>query len=134
MVVADPLISCYGHEMDDRDDQLDGLRIRQLSTLRRATYRSRSHAIIAAGVCAVAGVQFGILMVGQLRTAGFGLRAVIYGVCSVLAAIGVRHFIGRARRLNQELKLAKGDRPSAEPNFTTLGDGGDLIDKLENIE
>ena len=51
---------------DDRAAELDGMRIRQLASLRRAAYRSRSHAVIAMLLCAVAVIQAGILLVEHL--------------------------------------------------------------------
>jgi predicted RNA-binding Zn-ribbon protein involved in translation (DUF1610 family) len=50
------------------EDELELGRIMQISKLRLATYRSRSHAIIAAIVCVVALVQLIFLIVGGWRT------------------------------------------------------------------
>src|SRR4051812_27967569 len=43
--------------VDPRADELDGIRIKQLATLKRSAYRSRSHAVVACVVCVVAMVQ-----------------------------------------------------------------------------
>ena len=43
--------------LDYRRPDLDGLRIRQFAAMKRAAYRSRSHAIVAMLLCAVAAVH-----------------------------------------------------------------------------
>ena len=53
-------------------DELDRNRIRQRFALRRALYRSRSYAIIAAVVCAVAVAQLGQSALHVIRGRSFG--------------------------------------------------------------
>lgn len=118
----------------DEDAQLDGLKIRQLSTLRRATYRSRSHAIIATGVCGVAAVQCGVMAGHELRTAGLSVYIFGYAIFLVLGIWGTIFFTRRAIRLHREAKQTTIPQPQSTPDFSTLGDGSDLADRLNRIE
>lgn len=119
--------------MSQRDDELDGLKIRQIAQLRRATYRSRSYAIIAAAACAVVGVQLGIMAAGNVRQAGWGIRPIAYLlILAGLLALGA-YFVGRARELHREASAARLPEPSAPPNFTTLSDGSQQVSNLEQI-
>src|SRR5688500_6079032 len=80
-----------------RDQQLDGLRIRQLATARRAASRARSYAVIAAGVCLVAAGQFAwIIRFAPLRHAIF----------AILSLAGFVYFARLARRLHGEATRA----------------------------
>ena len=107
-----------------RDDELDGLRIRQLATARRAAYRARSYAIIAAAVCLVATGQF----LWIVRTAP--LRYALFAAASLA---GFVYFARMARRLNEEATRPTLAEPVREPDFTSLGDGSEAWKKLNDI-
>jgi hypothetical protein len=120
--------------VDDHDAQLDSLRIRQVALLRRATYRSRSHAIIAAAVCAVAAVQVGWMAVEAVR-AGQQVWASLGYLCGAVGAVwGSCWFIRKAMRLQHETARLETPPPSGSPDFSTLRDGSDVVQRLENIE
>ena len=81
------------------EDELDHFRITQRATLRRALYRSRSYAIIAAVVCVVAGVQLAIWIINTIRTRSFGW-SLAYTALLIASAIGAAHFYRRAAALH----------------------------------
>src|SRR5688500_20375866 len=58
---------------DERADELDGLRIRQLSALRRGAYRGRSYALIGVGACVVTAIQLLLMMIAHVRGRGWGV-------------------------------------------------------------
>src|SRR5690242_14638162 len=86
----------------DRSDELDGVRIRQLATLRRAAYRARSQAIIAAVVCAFAILQAGYLLMAQLIHTGYSGRILLYALFILAGAYGAIFFFRRAVALHRE--------------------------------
>jgi hypothetical protein len=121
-------------EPDERDDELDGLRIRQLSALRRSAYRSRSHAFIAMCVCAVAVVQASVLLVQYLREFGFGWRPLVYLGFIVAGAFGVTFFLRRTTSLHKLAKQSMIAPPTTPPDFSTLSDGTQRWKNLEEIQ
>src|SRR5438046_2994861 len=118
----------------DRSAELDGLRIRQLATLRRAAYRSRSHAIVAMLVCAAAVVQAGYLLIQHLIHAGFSGRVLIYTGFILAGAYGAFFFSRRALALHREAKQSHLQDPSTPPDFSTLSDGSQRLKNLEEIQ
>src|SRR5262245_19039332 len=83
-------------EAADRQEELDGLRIRQLASLRRSEYRSRSHAIIAMLVCAVAAAQLALRTWLRVRVIGWTCVPILCAVLIPVAAWGAIHFYRRA--------------------------------------
>lgn len=120
--------------MNDRDDELDGLRIRQFATLRRAIYRSRSHAIIAAGVCTVAGIQLGVMIVREIISGPSILTIAGYLAGIAISCWGITYFMKRAIQFHREAQRTTLPPPPAPPDFTQLGDGSDVVDRLNRIE
>jgi hypothetical protein len=104
-----------------REDELDGVRI---AIARRAAYRARSYAIIAAAVCLVAAGQF----VWTVRAAP--VRHAIFAAASLA---GFVYFARLARRLHDETKGSILPNPTTPPDFTGLGDGGEASKKLEDV-
>jgi hypothetical protein len=120
---------------DDRDDELSALRIRQLTTARRAAYRSRSYCVVGAIVCVVAFVQFTWNGVAELRGAGLGVRPIAYVFAAPLAAWGAFYFFRKAMAFDREAKqsVLPETPPPGEPDFSTLGDGSERWKNLEDI-
>jgi hypothetical protein len=119
---------------DDRADELDGMRIRQLATLRRAAYRSRSHTVIAMLVCAVAVVQSMTLLVRHLVNYGVGPWVPAYAIFAIASIYGAIFFMRRAVALNRELHQVQIDRPTTPPDFSTLSDGSQRWKNLEDLK
>ena len=118
----------------DRSAELDGLRIRQLATLRRAAYRSRSHAIVAMLVCAAAVVQAGFLLVQHLIRIGLDARLLLYGAFILAGAYGAFFFYRRAVALHREATESHLENPTTPPDFSTLSDGSQRWKNLEEIQ
>ena len=118
---------------DDRDDELDHGRISQRATLRRALYRSRSYAIIAAVVCAVAVMQLGVSSYHAMRSPAIAWAA-IYIALMFAAIIGAVYFYRRAMAFHQEAKQSElRTDPQTPPDFTALGDGREPWEKLNDV-
>jgi hypothetical protein len=114
---------------------MDALRVRQLSAVRRSTYRARSYCVVALGVCAVAAAQLVLLTVRHVRHAGWQLRPIGY-VCGIgAAAMAGAFFFRRAAELSRELRTppaALAD-PQSPPDFSTLSDGSQTWKNLEQM-
>ena len=119
---------------DDRAAELDGMRIRQLASLRRAAYRSRSHAVIAMLLCAVAVIQAGILLVEHLLQFGIAPRVALYAAFVLVGGYGAVFFARRAIALHREAKQSRLETPNVAPDFSTLSDGSQRWKNLENLE
>jgi hypothetical protein len=113
--------------------ELDGLRIRQLASLRRSEYRSRSHAIIAMLVCAVAAAQLALTTWLRVRAIGWTSVPLLCAALIPLAVWGTVHFYRRAIELHREATRPMQDVPQEAPDFSTLGDGSEQIDRLDEI-
>jgi hypothetical protein len=128
-------------EHDNRDAreaneaiELSNLRIRQHAALKRAAYRSRSYAIVAAAACIGAVAQLLWLIIGQLRGARSVGRIALYIAFLLAAGFGIRFFIRKAIALHQEAIKSSIAEPTAPPDFSKLNDGSDLIDRLNNVK
>jgi hypothetical protein len=118
---------------NDRDAELDGVRIRQLAAMRRATYRSRSHAVIATLVCVVAAMQATIYLVQHLLHLGFSWRVLLYAAFVIAGSYGAIFFARRAIALHREATQSRVLEPSSPPDFSTLSDGSQRWKDLEDI-
>lgn len=126
-----------GTPADRRGDfaqELDGLRIRQVSTLRRGTSRARSYVVIALIISVVASVQLILMTIDHVAAGGWGLMPVGYllfvGVLLMLAG----YFGRRALELHRELHTPPPLPPvEGEPDFSTLSDGSQHWKNLEDI-
>jgi hypothetical protein len=116
------------------DVELDGVKIRQFTALRRSAIRMRSWLLIGAAVCAVGAMQLLILAV-QLahRNRSWGVWQTLYIAIAGLAVFGIRHFLRKAGRYKREIEKPLLKDPEAPPDFSTLGDGSDRWKNLEDI-
>jgi hypothetical protein len=104
------------------DDELNGLRIRQLATARRAAYRARSYAIVAATVCLVAAGQF----LWHARSSPVRQLALAATSMVIFA-----YFARLARRLHEEATRPFTTEPTTPPDFAPLGDGTEGWKRVE---
>lgn len=119
------------------EDELDGLRIRQYTALRRGAFRARSYALIGAVACAFAGVLLLLIAVAHAvaTRGGFLLVPVgcALGSCAALAM--ALHFGRRVRELSREIDTPAPlpPTPPGGPDFSTLSDGSQQWKNLEDI-
>lgn len=110
-------------EVEEKRDDLDGLRIRNISLLRRTAYRGRSYCLIGMILCSAAGVQLLVRAGGAMWRWGQPLYAVAYGLGAILAGVVAVRFYRRAAAYGQEARQSALSNPSAPPDFTSLQDG-----------
>lgn len=115
------------------DVELDYGRIQQRATLRRALYRSRSYAIIAAVVCAVAIVQLGSSSYHAIQNHAI-IWATVYIGLMVAGAIGSIYFYRRAIAFHHEAKQSDASfGAQSPPDFSTLDSGSQPWEKLNDV-
>jgi hypothetical protein len=116
---------------EDREHELDGLRIRQVSALRRGAYRARSIAIIVAAACLVAAVQLAV----EAFTGVWPTYRAISGALAVFAFFAAVHFARRVAALQREIRTPPPmpPEPPGGPDFTTLSDGSQQWKNLEDV-
>ena len=139
-----------GAEVEDADDpqrragrggagpdteELDGLRIRQVSVLRRGAIRAQSYCIIAAGGCLVGAGQLVFMTVKHVRERGWEKKPVGYVIFAVLALMAATYFWRLVVEYARELRRPgpEAERPEAEPDFSTLSDGSHQWKNLEKL-
>ncbi len=114
----------------NRERDLDGKRIRALSTERRAMYRTRSVLILG-----IAGCGFGIyLIANELLHQSFsrsGRTAML--VLAIGCAMGVPFFWKKIVALQAELRKPMMLDPTEPPDFEPLGDGSQTLRQLEEM-
>jgi len=125
-------------EMESRegpdDDQLSALRIKQIATLRRAAYRSRSHAVVACAACAVVAVQLVWNTISDLRGGAFSIKSAGYGLFALAGIYGAVHFFGRARAYHRMARQTALHEPAEPPDLSSLSDGSQRWKNLEQVE
>jgi len=118
---------------DASADQLSTLRIRQFASARRAAYRARSYAVMAAGVCVIAVVQLIWMTLRHVRTTGWGKQPIGYALFAAIALFGLWFFISRAIALHREATKSALPDPASPPDFSTLDNGSKRWKNLEDV-
>jgi hypothetical protein len=115
------------------EEELDGLRIRQVALAKRATIRAVSYLLIAGVACAVLIGQLIYLTVRRVLHVGWGPRPVAYLLFAGVCAYGVVFFLRKARQTQLELRAHVLPEPTAPPDFSTLSDGTQQWQNLERM-
>jgi len=115
------------------DDELDGLRVRQIAVMKRSAWRSRSYMLIVlVGLLTIAG-QMIWMAIQQFRRGDAALISYLYlavaGGCLALT----RPIWLRAQRLKAEAQRSDLPAPTGPPDFSSLSDGSQRWKNLERI-
>lgn len=116
-----------------KEDELNAVKIRQLSALRRGAYRSRSYCIIASGALVVCAIKLVAMTIRHVRYIGWQARPIGYLLAAVAAGIAAGHFVARIAELNRELRQSALSEPESPPDFSTLSDGSQQWKNLEQM-
>lgn len=114
------------------EEELSGLKIRQISDLRRGAVRTRSWLLIGVIACAVGAVQLIFLAVSGYRAS---LRLAPLGdlALAILAVVLSIYFGVRALAAHRELQKSHLEEPQAAPDFSTLSDGSQHSANLQKM-
>jgi hypothetical protein len=120
---------------EPRDQQeLDGLRIRQVSQARRAAMRMRSYSLITAAACAVGSVDLAWRAARRYWIDGIGARLILYLLAAGgLAWLGWKMF-SKAQAWGREARQSSLPEPASPPDFSTLSDGSHIVKNLEDMQ
>lgn len=119
----------------DRQSELDIMRIRQLSTVRRAEIRVRSYLLIGAVGCLVGSIQLAIMAIRHIRRQHrWDWRAILLLLAATVALQAAGFFRKRWAQIGREMAKPMLQEPATPPDFSTLGDGKDHWKKLEDVE
>ncbi|HMB96575.1 MAG TPA: hypothetical protein VKK61_11095 [Tepidisphaeraceae bacterium] len=113
------------------ESELNELRIRQMSALRRTAYRARSYAIVGAAACVITTLQ---LLWTLARSHQFNLWIIIYGLMTILTICGAIYCTKRVIALHREAKQSVLTDPLTPPDFSKLSDGSQFAKNLEEVE
>lgn len=116
-----------------KDDELDGSRIRQIASLRRAAYRSRSYCVIATGGCIVGAAEL-LYDAAPLFHAGRGIVQPVLYLLGGVALLGLGGYFARwVMVFHRESKAVPANELLAPPDFSNLNDGRQIAKNLENL-
>lgn len=119
--------------LERRASELDGLRMRHVIVQRRTAARSRTYAILGAGVCAMGAIKLVIMACHEAEFVGWRVRQGAFVVVAMLAAWGAVYFARRAAYWGKESRAGQMPEPEAAPDFSTLSDGSQRARDLEDI-
>lgn len=110
-------------KLHGREEALSGIRIRQISALRRGLYRTRTYFIVAAAACVMFAAQLSLSALGHVRLSGVRPRPVLYAMAAVATLLLGARCLRRIGELNREAAEPILDEPTTPPDFSTLSDG-----------
>jgi len=122
------------------EEELSGMRIRQISVMRRAAYRTRSYYIIGLGACVVIAIELCLMIVRSIRETHLHFRTsslfafAAYCLFLIGAIAGGFFFARRLIELQQEIRQSLQKEPAAQPDFSSLQDGTQHIRELEQMQ
>ena len=116
-----------------RDDEIDGIRIRQIAQMRRAAYRSRSYFLIAVVALAACAGQLIWYAVTSVKAHQF-LSACLYLLGAALCAVLAWRWYGRAETFKQEAERSALEEPKTPPDFSKLSDGSQRYKNLDDVQ
>jgi hypothetical protein len=115
-------------------EQLDAARIHRLTTLRRATIRSRSWYLIGTVVGFVAAAELVFKIVQNFRYGyGSGLLTATFALCAIASGVIAVFFFRRCVELHREIQTPILHDPPTPPDFSTLSDGSQRWKNLEEM-
>ena len=123
-------------QTDDASPDLSTLnerRIRAVVIERRAVYRSRSWAIVLAGVCVVGAGQMVLLIVRAVSDGAVTGRTIGFMVATPVALVLTVYFARKAVEFGRRAAQVRTPDPQTAPDFSTLSDGSQTVRNLQDM-
>lgn len=116
---------------DIHRDDLDGMRIRQITLTRRGANRSRSYLLMAVLLCIAAAGQLVFKAVWRIHATGWGDTMAVGYILGVPLALFVAYrFYRRSEIFRQEAMRSSLTDPAKPPDFSKLSDGSQFWKNL----
>jgi len=115
-----------------KEDDLDEMRIRQITRSRRTAYRSRGFLLIGSVVCAVLAMQLIWISIGRFQEGLKVAGSAFVMAAMVLLALAWRA-LARAHQLKREAEASALSEPKTPPDFSRLNDGSQSWKNLEDM-
>lgn len=116
------------------EEELSGLKIRQLSRKKRAAIRTRSYFLIGGFACIVAAAELIYLLIKRIQHQMPGWEQPVGFVAFALALLLISPwFFRRAAAWKAESERSSLEEPADAPDFSTLSDGSQQVKNLEDI-
>ena len=115
-----------------KEDDLDEMRIRQITRSRRSAYRSRGYLLIGSAVCVVLALQLIWLSIGRFRE-GLNVLAWAFVMAALVLFALAWRALSRAHQLKREANASALSDPKTPPDFSQLSDGSQSWKNLEDI-
>ncbi len=123
-------------QTDDASPDLSTLnerRIRAVVIERRAVYRSRSWAVVLAGVCVVGAGQMVLLIVRAVSDGAVTVRTIGFMVATPVALVLTVYFARKAAEFGRRAAQVRTPDPQTAPDFSTLSDGSQTVRNLQDM-
>ena len=122
-------------EEQRREAELDMMRIRQLTTARRAAIRARTYLLVGCVIFATAAINLVIEAVQRLRYEKvWDARTFSFIAFSAACFMIAYYFMSRMLEISKELGRSAIEDPVTPPDFSTLSDGTQTARDLEDVK
>ncbi len=121
----------------EKEQELDSLRIRNVVVARRAAFRTRSYFLIAGLGAAAITAQLLVNAFYHFKNHTGVAKPYGYLLCAAALVVAIIFCMKHARRLSREMKHSALDElppPKNEPDFSQLSDGSQQVRNLEDIK
>jgi hypothetical protein len=122
------------HAHAAREQELDGLRVRNLVVAKRAAIRSRTYAIVGAVLCLMTAIDMVISTVTDVRKGGWHPKEVGYVMVAAAALLALIPLVQNAILYGRESKAVVIPEPETPPDFSTLSDGSQISEQLKDVK
>jgi hypothetical protein len=116
-----------------RQHELDALRIGRVARQRQAATRAASYCLVAAAACAVMAVDLIWRAWRRYERLDELLRPAFYLLAAAALVCAVPPALQRAAALRREARRRELPEPTAEPDFSALSDGSQIVRNLEKM-
>jgi hypothetical protein len=122
-------------EEQRREAELDMMRIRQLTTARRAAIRARTYLLVGCLIFATAAINLIIKTVQRVRYEKvWDARTFSFIAFSAACFMIAYYFMSRMLEISKELGRSAIEEPATPPDFSTLSDGTQTARDLEDVK
>jgi hypothetical protein len=118
----------------ERERELDGLRLRNLTLGKLAAIRGRTYALVGAFACAVTAVKCILKLLPILHEQGVTPPVVGFALIALAAVVAVVPLLFNAAELNRDCRTIVIPEPQTPPDFSTLSDGSQIAEQLKDIK